>query len=146
VAEARAAGGGRGRAKRRRRRPNLRVVKPPGRARRLPFLVASFLLVGALVVGVTTVQALVSQTSFRMQDLSTRTTELQREYGRLRLDVARLSSPERIAREARHLGLTLPGPGDVRTLYVDDPGSGSGGAASGGQPSFALKGVLGSQP
>jgi len=103
-------------------------------------------VVGLLVLGVTSVQALVAQTSFRMQDLTKKTAALQQDYGRLRLDVARLSSPERISNEARRLGLTLPGPGDVKTLYVEGGGSTDGGAHAGGQPSFALKGVLGSQP
>ena len=63
-------------------------------------MVLSGLIVGALVVGIVSLQALVSQTSFRMQDLQDRTATLQQANGELILRLARLSSPERIAAEA----------------------------------------------
>lgn len=128
-------------------RPRLRVVSPrAARARRLPFLFLSIVLVGVLVLGVASVQALVSQTSFRLHDLSQRNARLQQEYGELRLRVAELSAPGRIAAEARGLGLELPASGDVRTLYIHGS-SGSGRSSGGGDsPSFALKGVLGGSP
>jgi len=88
------------------------------RTSRLPFLIASFLVVGILVVGVASLQAVVSQGSFRMQDLTRRNVELQQEYGRLKLRVAELSSPGRIAAQARRFGFHLPDPDDVRTLRV----------------------------
>src|SRR3989442_10770723 len=101
------------------RRPRLRVVRAaPARRARVGFFVLSLILVGTLVMAVVSAQALVSQGSFRMQDLSHRTTALQQAYGRLTLEVAELSSPGRIAREARRLGLTLPGAGQVRILSV----------------------------
>jgi cell division protein FtsL len=134
-------------ALRRHARPRLRVVPAPAaRARRLPFLFLSIVLVGVLVLAVASLQAVVSQTSFRLDDLTQRNARLQQEYGRLRLQVAELSAPGRIAAEARTLGLQLPPPSDVRTLYVRGQ-AGSGRSSSGsGDPSFALKGVLGGSP
>jgi len=79
------------------RRPARRPVRlvrsaPKRRRRTAPFLVMSSLLIGALVVGIVTLQAMVSQTSFRMQDLQTRAKALQQQYGEQTLAVARLSS------------------------------------------------------
>ena len=52
-------------------------VPPRGAAAEAPFLLLSALLVAVVVVGVVTLQALVSQTAFRMQDLQDRTRALQ---------------------------------------------------------------------
>jgi cell division protein FtsL len=102
----------------RRRRPRLRVVDPP-RPRRLPFLIACFLLVGSLVLGVVSVQALASQGSFRMQDISRRNAVLVDANGRLQLQIAELSAPRRIQREARRLGYRVPDPSEVHTIVAD---------------------------
>ena len=120
-------------------RPTQRVAPQP-RRRWLPFLIATFLIVGVLVVGVTSLQAVVSQGSFRMQELTRHNRELQQEYGRLNLKVAQLSSPGRIARKARQMGFRLPNPGEVRALPVQ----GSAPNTSGGlrNTAFSLKGVL----
>jgi cell division protein FtsL len=97
----------------------LRAVPPPRRRRRtVPFLLAAGVLVGALVLSVASLQALVAQTSFRMEDLTRRDAALRQEYGDLRLEIARLSSPGRIAEEARRLGLRLPDPAAVTTLEI----------------------------
>jgi cell division protein FtsL len=130
----------------RRRRSRLRVVRPAARSNRgrVVFLMLSFLLVGLLVVGVVTVQALVSQSSFRMEELQKKNTALEGSYGELRLRVAELSSPERIAKEARRLGLRLPG--EVQTLYVAGVPDERGEAGSPDHPSFALKGALAANP
>jgi cell division protein FtsB len=127
----------------RRQRPRLRLVRPP-RPRRLPFVVASFLIVGALVVGVASVQAVVSQGSFRMQELTKRNAELQEEYGRLKLKVAELSAPGRIARQARRLGFHVPG--SVSALPVKGAVPVNGGTGTVGRPVFSLKGVLEHDP
>jgi cell division protein FtsL len=100
------------------RRAARHRASPASRTGRLPFLIASFVLAGILVVGVASLQAVVSQGSFRMQDLTRRNAELRQEYGRLKLQVAELSSPGRIAAQARRLGFHLPDPDDVRTLRV----------------------------
>jgi cell division protein FtsL len=106
--------------------------RPPGR--RVPFLIASAFLVGALVLSVATLQALISQNSFRLRELSRRGAVLQESVGRLNLEVARLSSPGRIARMARRSGLQLPG--EVHVLPIDGEDS-LGNVQSG--PGFAMK-------
>lgn len=45
--------------------------------------------------------------------------ELKRENSKLRTDIARLGSSERIQRVAAEAGLVLPAPGEVRYLYAD---------------------------
>lgn len=102
------------------RRPRLRVVRSPRppRSRRMPFLIACFVLIGSLVVAVVSVQALVAQNSFRLQELTRRNAELAQASGRMQLEVAQLSAPNRIAREARRLGYRLPDPGQLHTLAV----------------------------
>jgi cell division protein FtsL len=110
-------------------------------------LVTSFLIVGIVVVGVVSLQAIVSQGSFRMQQLARHNQQLQQDFGRLKLEVAQLSSPGRIAREARHLGFRLPDPDEVRTLAVKggtvQPTIGSGNI---GRPVLSLKKELGQAP
>jgi cell division protein FtsL len=130
----------------RQRRSRLRVVRPATRSNRgrVVFLMLSFLLVGLLVVGVVTVQALVSQSSFRMEKLQKENTALEASYGELRLRVAELSSPDRIAKEARRLGLRLPG--EVQTLYVAGVPDERRETGSPDHPSFALKGALAENP
>ncbi|MDP8956318.1 MAG: hypothetical protein M3N24_05090 [Actinomycetota bacterium] len=85
----------------------------------IPFLVGAILVVSILVLGIVSLQAVLSETSFQMRELSRRTTQLRSEYTSLKVMVAELSSPERVAREARKLGLTIPT--TVRTLPVDLP-------------------------
>ena len=101
------------------RRPRLRLVGRRFIPRQVPFFVGAILIVSVLVLGIVTLQAVLSETSFEMRELSRRATQLQSEYARLKLTVAELSSPERVAREARRLGLTIPS--DVRTLSVSLP-------------------------
>jgi cell division protein FtsL len=120
------------------RHPSRQRATPAPRTGRLPFLVASFLLIGILVVGVASLQAVVSQGSFRMRDLTRRNAELQQEYGRLKLQVAELSSPGRIAAQARRLGLHLPDPDEVRTLRVKGPVRMSAGPETIGGPILSL--------
>jgi cell division protein FtsL len=101
------------------RRARLRVVRPRG-PRRVPFLIACFVLVGSLVLGVVTVQALASQGSFRMQALSQRNAQLVELNGRMQLEIAELSAPSRIQREAKRLGFRVPAPDEVHTIVVKE--------------------------
>ena len=131
------------------RHSRLRVVRPPRprparRLGRIPFLIVSFVLVGLLVFGVVTLQAILSQTSFRMVRLDGESVQLRQSYGLLKLEVARLSAPGRIAAEAKRLGLHLPD--QVRTLSVDAPPTTGQTPQAGAPQSFALKGVLGEEP
>ena len=132
------------------RRGPLRVVRPAARHRRraTPFVVLSGLLIGSVVVGIVTLQALVSQTSFRMQDLQAHNRALQQDYGARTLSVARLTAPDRIAAAARRAGLVLPDPSQLYTLHVGGPqGSTEAPAGSFSAPgSSALKAVLGARP
>jgi cell division protein FtsL len=98
-------------------RPGLRVVRPaPRRDGRVGFLAFAVVLVAALVLGLVTLQAVVSEESFRMQEIARRNAALQQRSGELQLEVAWLSAPERIAREAKRLGLRLPD--EVETITV----------------------------
>jgi cell division protein FtsL len=101
------------------RRPRLRLVGRRLIPRQLAFLVRAILVVSILVLGIVSLQAVLSETSFEMRELSRKATQLQSEYSRLKLMVAELSSPERVAGEARKLGLTIPA--SVRTLSVELP-------------------------
>jgi cell division protein FtsL len=110
-------------------------------------VVLSALVVGALVVGIVTLQALVSQTSFRMQDLQARTRALQQDYGERKLKVARLSAPDRIAAAARRAGLVLPDPSQVYSLHIRGPREADTGSDTSSAPgSSSLKAFLGAQP
>jgi cell division protein FtsL len=119
------------------------VATPTARRRRLPFLILSALLVSVLVVGVVSVQAFVAQTSFKIQELTDRTQALRQSYGDLRLEVARLSAPGRIANEAHRLGMRLPA--DVQSVQVSEPAGPPPGPGRRGD-SFALKGLIGEHP
>jgi cell division protein FtsL len=101
------------------RRPRLRLVGRRLIPRQVAFLVGAILAVSILVLGIVSLQAVLSETSFEMRELSRKATQLQSEYSRLKLMVAELSSPERVAGEARRLGLTIPA--SIRTLSVELP-------------------------
>jgi cell division protein FtsL len=104
------------------RRPRLRAVDPgPVRPRFVAFLIASFALIGSLVLGVVSLQALASQGSFRMQELDRRNAELAEANGRLQLQIAELSAPGRIQREAKRLGFVLPDPDQIHTIVLGAP-------------------------
>jgi cell division protein FtsL len=132
---------GRGKATRRTTKTRPRAVDRAPSRRRLPFVIASCALVAPLVLGVVTVQTLVSQNAFRVRELSRQTVALQQSYKELKLEVAQLSSPRRIAREARRQGLQLPE--DVYMLPVRGAPETAGGDPA---PSFALKSFVEERP
>ena len=107
------------------------------------FLIALVLVGVVLVFGIVTVQAVSSQSAFRLERLSRRTAVLQEEYGRLKLEVAQLSAPGRILQAARVLGLELPD--EVHTVRVPGPPPGPD-LAGQGAGRFSLKRELGSEP
>jgi cell division protein FtsL len=92
----------------------------PKAHRRLPFYLVSMVLVGLLIASVAGVQALASQTSFRLDDLTRRSDQLQQRQGELRLELAELSSAKNIQRQAKRIGLVLPGPATL--LPARSPG------------------------
>jgi cell division protein FtsL len=77
-------------------------------------------LVTALVIGLTSAQALLAEGAFRVSDLSRQAERLDVANDLMRLEVARLSSPDRIAREAAHAGLIRPR--RVETLPPEERG------------------------
>ncbi|MGH2691982.1 MAG: hypothetical protein ACRDHM_05720 [Actinomycetota bacterium] len=90
-------------------RPRLRAVPRPRTKRgRLPFLLLSAVLVATLVLMLTSVQALLAQGAFRLSSLGQQAQKLEQESDFLRLRLARLSSPERVAAAARRSGLVTP--------------------------------------
>ncbi|MCA1726788.1 MAG: hypothetical protein LC722_03770 [Actinobacteria bacterium] len=117
--------------------------------RRTRFLLFAGIVVGGLVVLLVTAQALVAQSAFRADDLQRRITALQREHGRLRLRIAELESPTRIAQEAIRQGLVLPE--EIELIRVPraagegvSTGSGAGKARATDSPE--QQGALGGNP
>src|SRR5947208_15018331 len=81
------------------------------------FVVVTAVIVTAMVLGLVALQALLAQESFKIDDLQSKLTyltQLNQEEG---LAVARLSSPSRIATEARDAGMGLPADG-IQVLHV----------------------------
>jgi cell division protein FtsL len=125
--------------------PRRRVAAtgPVRRHRRVPFLLFSLVLVAATLVGLVSAQALVAQDSFRLADLSAEAERLEASYGRLRLEVAELSAPDRIVAAARKAGLVLPE--EVEILRLPAIGSLHTDSAGESGPALALKGVPGGE-
>ena len=126
------------------RRPRLRLVGRGVIPRQVPFFAGAVLTVSVLVLGIVSLQAVLSETSFEMRELSRKATQLQSEYTRLKLTVAELSSPERVAREARKLGMTFPS--DVRTLSVSLPRGHERSRLTVVHPALSSSGELEEQP
>jgi cell division protein FtsL len=97
----------------------------------------------ATVVGLVSAQALVAQDSFRIADLSAEAERLEASYGRLRLEVAELSAPDRIVAAARKAGLVLPE--EVEILRLPAVSGQLADSAGESGPALALKGVPGGE-
>lgn len=123
--------------------PRRRVTapRPTRRRRRVPFLLFSLVMVATTVVGLVSAQALVAQDSFRIADLSAEAERLEASYGRLRLEVAELSAPDRIVAAARKAGLVLPEEVEILRLPAVTGQQRESIAETG--PALALKGVPG---
>jgi cell division protein FtsL len=100
-------------------------------------------MVAATVVGLVSAQALVAQESFRIADLSAEADRLEASYGRLRLEVAELSAPDRIVGAARKAGLVLPE--EVEVLRLPAVGRGPQPSTAAADSVLSLKGVLGGE-
>jgi cell division protein FtsL len=81
---------------------------PRRRGRRIPFVLVAGLVVAAMLIVLASAQAIVAQGAFQLSDLSDRAQQLDAEADRLRLRVARLSTPDRIAAAGRRAGLASP--------------------------------------
>jgi hypothetical protein len=75
----------------------------------MPFLLLSIALVAGVLFLLTSAQALVAQDSFRLSALSARAKEIRMQNVLLRLRVAELSTPDRIAAAGRRSGLVPTG-------------------------------------
>jgi cell division protein FtsL len=77
---------------------------------------ACIAVVGVLLAGIVFFNVDLLQMNRDITQMADRASALKRENGRLRLDLARLASSERIQESAAGLGLVLPAPGQVRYL------------------------------
>jgi outer membrane murein-binding lipoprotein Lpp len=84
--------------------------------------VSSGLLIAGLVLGLVTLNAMVAQSSFSVDDLSAKVQQLQQDARVKRLQVAHLTAPEQIAAAAERIGLHLPAPGAVQVIHVAGSG------------------------
>ncbi len=98
-----------------------RPTRPAARRRRqhrLGFFILSSALVGSMVLGIVTLNVLLAQTSFRVEEVERRIDALSQEHVELVREEAKLSAPGRIAVWARRHGMRLPD--DIRVLHVPD--------------------------
>lgn len=103
-------------------RPRLAVVR--GR-RRLPrFALAPWLIYTVLLavafLGIIYGQSSLNTRAMELTDLRAQVAAAEAEGQALRLEIARLSAPDRIVTRAEELGLVIPDTA-LRTLLVDDP-------------------------
>ena len=127
-----------------------RAATAPARrsSHRLGFAAASVAVAGALVLGLVTLNAMVAQSSFRVDDLHARVEDLSRHYALLERQAARLSAPGRIAAWAERHGMRLAPEGDLHILKVKGGGAPSDGRLRGGEsavddPGATLKSIVG---
>lgn len=111
------------------RRPAERSTRPSGRGAAAPatttrrrrkhhlgFAVFAAVVLGSMVLGIVSLNALLAQQSFRIDDAERRIEALQTERLDLVHEQARLSAPGRIAGWARRNGMRLPD--DIRSLHA----------------------------
>ncbi len=122
-------------AKRPPRRPAPPATTGPrtARARRrkhhVGFVVLATLVIGPMVLGIVSLNALLAQMSFRIDVAERRVEQLAQEHLDLVRQQATLSAPGRIADWARRNGMRLPD--DIRSLHA----SGGPAAPAGADPS-----------
>ena len=106
------------------RRRHLRVVRPPraglGLSLSPRFGVILTVLAFVALFGVAASHALLIQNQANVDRLDDRVAEEQARYEELRLEVAQLESPQRIATEAQQTLGMVP-PGEVEWLTPDEP-------------------------
>jgi hypothetical protein len=86
-----------------------------------------------MVVMLASAHAIVAQQAFRVAELTSSVERLEEGHGRLRLQVAEMTSPRRLVQAARKSGLVLPPPDQVQIIQIDParPRSGTGGTDEG---------------
>jgi cell division protein FtsL len=75
-------------------------------------------LVAAIVMSIVALNALVVNTTYRLQSVQERTRSLTDEAGTLEIEVAQRSAPSRVAGWARAQGMELPAADDVVSIRV----------------------------
>jgi uncharacterized protein HemX len=86
--------------------PRLTVVPAPRRrAARAPFVLLVVALLGVGLVALLVLNTKLAENSMRLQDLQSEATRLADQEQGLSQEVARLSSPQELARRAEELGL-----------------------------------------
>ena len=103
--------------------PSLRVLRSTRKRKPLAFYVMAIVVVGAMVFGLAATNVLLAQGAFKMRALALEQAQLRQQNGELRLSVAGLSTPNRIAKEAKQIGLVLP---DVIEVVHKNGSRGSG--------------------
>ena len=110
-------------------KPRATYPKPATRKRvrrlRLRFVVVIAAVVVPLIVGLVSLNAVLAQTSFSVDALTTRVNTLQQKGEELRKDVAVLSAPDRVYRWALKQHMITPDPRDVHVLHPPAHGPGS---------------------
>jgi cell division protein FtsL len=96
-------------------------VTPGSRIRRRRKHTAGFaalttVVVGLMVLGIVSLNALLAQTSFHVDEAERRIADLSQEHLELVREQAQLSAPGRIAEWARRNGMRLPD--DIRSLHA----------------------------
>jgi cell division protein FtsL len=109
-------------------------TRPRARHWRHPaFFLFAGVVVSVMVMGLVALNAMLVQTTYRMQTVRQQVFDLSEEQIQLTDQVASLSSPESVARWAHLNGLTMPEPGDTIILpvpgvaSVSDPSRGADG-------------------
>lgn len=126
------------------RQPGTPIRVIAGRAHQ-PMRIAPWLLFTALVIFVFFAliysRTTLSDSAFRLEEVESQITQEEVLYQQLRLDVARLQSPERIVPLAERIGLVLPS--QVRTVEA----TGVNGAGDDAEARWAeVKSILTASP
>ena len=87
------------------------------------FVVITGAVVVLMMLGLVGLNALLSQASFKIDDLQSRVDQLTQSYEERELEAAQLSSPARISAAAVKQGLALPQEG-ITVLYPRGGGQG----------------------
>jgi cell division protein FtsL len=124
------------------RRPDPRSTTPAPaattrrrRRHHLGFALLAGVLIGSMLFGIVVLNALLAQTSFRIDQAERRIEELSQEHLALEREQATLSAPGRIAAWASRHGMRLPD--DIRILHAPGVGSADPAGAGTSSPSVA---------
>lgn len=116
------------------------VARPRRRKHHLGFLILSSVVMGSMILGLVSLNALLAQRSFRIDDLRGRIDVLTQERLELQHEQAALSAPGRIAEWAHRHGMRLPD--DIRSLHVPSKGTTAAPAGAAGLALASLRQAL----